>query len=111
MDRSPDDMQEEAVAEALGVEPEYLEVPPGIRKGIVLFELEDGSFGFRPMVDKMSMMDTYLLCERVQVGIKSDMVAQRILKAETEVIKTMQQAQKAEAEKPKLFLPQVGRKK
>ena len=108
--RSPDDMQEQAVAEALNVQPEEIEVPPGIRKGLLLFELENGEFGFRPLTDGTSLMDAYALCARIQAGINADLVAQRMLLAQRAVAQKAQQAQTEKAQKPKLYLPQIGGK-
>lgn len=100
------EMQEQAAAEALGVQPEIIEVPPGVRVGITLFELEDGNAGFLPVTQNTTLMDALLLCTRILTGINADLIAQRVVQSQMQQAGALaKQAQK----RPAIVIP--GRRK
>lgn len=112
MDRSPDEtpeqMQENAVAAALGVQPEVIAVPPGIRHGIMLFELENGEFGFIPMNEGTTLMVAESLCHRISLGIQAEIIANKVMEKQRTLAVNVRQAQAEQEKKPKLMLPRFG---
>jgi len=105
-DRDPQDPEAgDLLGEELGVEPEQVKLPPGIYKGITLFELEDGSFGFLPLTKNTTLMDAASLAIRIQTGIQADMVVQKLLATQ----KMMQQ--QAKPKMPGIIIPTLHRNK
>lgn len=104
-----DEDMAEIVAEEMGVESDTVELPPGVRRGITLFELEDGKFGFIPTTQDTTLMDALVLAMRVTAGIQADLTAQKVMEYEDAKLKQMQtQAlaqQKADKNRSKLVLP------
>ena len=98
-------MQEEAVAEELGVEPDTIALPPGVRIGVTVFELSNGEYGFMPTNNATTLMDVYGLLSRIQAGIEADLVSQRIMRAQREVAAN---AAKAQQQKAKIIVPQLA---
>jgi len=96
------DMQEQAVAEELGVEPEAIQLPPGVRIGVTVFELDNGEYGFMPTNKSTTLMDVYGLLARIQAGIEADLVSQRIMAAQRQVAAN---AAKAQQQKSKIVTP------
>lgn len=100
------EMQENAVAEELGVEPEVIEVPPGVRKGITMFELEDGNFGFIPVTENTTLMDAYALASRILCGINADLVSQKVVEKQAAMAGSLaRQAQQQKATRPRIMIP------
>jgi hypothetical protein len=91
-----DDKQtpEDIVAEELGVQPEEMDLPSPIRRGIHIFELEDGSFGWGPSNDKTGLLDATGLLARAKSIIAAESLKEA-LKAEA----------KAQRARPKLTIP------
>lgn len=97
--------QADAVAEEMGVEPDEMEVEPGIVRGVFVYELEDGSFGYKNMDGgKVNVGDALMLGSRLVEGARSDLAALKtiqLLKAE---------GQKAQAQQPRRVLRPMGRR-
>lgn len=111
---SPDfneaEMQEQIAAEEMGVEPETIQLPPGIRRGITLFELETGDFGFIPITEGTTIMDAYVLAQRVAAGAMSDMIADKVVRKQTEqAVQLAKNAQAQRQQRPNIVIP--GRKR
>jgi hypothetical protein len=71
----------DAVGEEMGVEPDVMEIPPGIVRGVLVFELEDGTFGYRNLngTGKLDIMDAISLGSRLVEGARADMTALKTL--------------------------------
>ena len=82
-----DDEMAQIAAEELGVAEENIELPPDVRRGITLFELENGDFGFIPTTDDTTLMDALVLAMRVQAGIQADLTAQKVMEYEDKKLK------------------------
>jgi hypothetical protein len=64
------------VGEEMGVEPDSMDIPPGIVRGVLVYELEDGSFGYRSMIgEKLDIMDAISLGSRLVEGARSELHA------------------------------------
>ena len=98
-------VQEQIVAEELGVEPEVIQLPPNVRIGVTVFELSNGEYGFMPTNNATTLMDVYGLLARIQAGIEADLVSQRIMRAQREVAAN---AAKAQQQKAKIIVPQLA---
>lgn len=84
-----------AAAEALDVRPDTMEVPPGIVRGVFVFELEDGSFGYQNMGEgPIDIMDAITLGNRLVEGARADLIVVK-LNAYIERAKQARQAQPA----------------
>lgn len=109
----PTPEQEQIIAEEVGAQPETIELPPSMVKGVTLFELADGSVGFLPTTQSTTMMDAYALCMRIALGIQIDMQAKRMLELEQAQIQRMQaeamEMQKKAQARNRLTLPGRGR--
>lgn len=70
-----------AAAIAAGVTPEEIKLPGNIARGMVLFEMEDGSFGAQPlpMSVNMSADEALSLADRYVRRTTVDMTVQRLL--------------------------------
>lgn len=64
-----------------GLQPEVLDLPAGLVSAVMLYVLEDGSFGAKPMVDGMSLDDVADLIDRASRRVTVTM-AVNTLKAE-----------------------------
>lgn len=109
----PTPEQEEIIAQEVGAEPETIDLPPNMLKGVTLFELEDGSVGFLPTTPNTTMMDAYALCMRISLGIQIDLQAKKMLELEQAQIERMQQQaqemRKQAQQRSRLTLPGRGR--
>jgi hypothetical protein len=104
--------QEEIIAEEVGAEPETIDLPPNMLKGVTLFELEDGSVGFLPTTAETTMMDAYALCMRIALGIQIDLQAKKMMEMEQQQIQRMQteamEMRKKAQQRGRLTLPGRG---
>jgi hypothetical protein len=85
---------EQAAAEEAGVQPMTIELPPQIRKGIAVYEMDDGSFAMAPLVDGTGLMDAITLATRLLEGARADLIARKTV-----------EAQQAQARAPKILVP------
>lgn len=95
-----------AAAEALGVEPDMMEVPPGIVRGVFVFELEDGSFGYQSMNEgPIDIMDAITLGNRLVEGARADLIVVKL----NAYIERAKQAKAAAQQKPtsRILTPRV----
>jgi hypothetical protein len=94
--------EEQAAAAAAEAEPMTLELPPQMVSGILVYEMEDGSWGFRPLSEGMKLLDVIGLLTKALEGARADLFASRVMQ--------MMQTQQAAADKrPRIVLP--GRKR
>lgn len=97
--------QEEAAAEELGVQPETLQLPAGIHKGMVVFEMTDGSFGFRPLNDNLSLFEAYSLVARISAGLQADITANKVIEAQKQLAIEVRKQQAEAAKAPRIAIP------
>ncbi len=71
---------EEAVAEAAGAEPETIDLPSQLARAVLIYELEDGRFGFRPIAGTMPVdMDAVMsLIDRCERRATVDLIAMQV---------------------------------
>jgi hypothetical protein len=66
----------EEIAEELDIQPDTMEIPPGIVRGVFIYELEDGTFGYKNLAGgRLDIMDAISLGSRLVEGARTDMTA------------------------------------
>ena len=61
------------------MEPDSIPVPPGIVRGVFVFELEDGTFGFRNMGEgELDIMDAIALANRLVEGARAELIVMKL---------------------------------
>lgn len=108
---TPEEMQEQAVAEELGVQGEEVEAPPQVVRGITIFELEDGQFGFQPVNEGTTLADAMSLTSRISTGILVDMVAQKVVQLQMQQSQYLAQQAQAQKNRPGIVIPGRGVKR
>ena len=97
--------QADAVADELGIEPDEIETEPGVVRGVFVYELEDGSFGYKNMDgSKPNVGDALMLGSRLVNGALADLTALKtiaLLKAE---------GQKVAQAQPRRVMRPLGRR-
>jgi len=101
--------QANAAAEEMDVQPDEIEIPPGIVRGLLIFELEDGSFGYQNLgAGQIDIMDALTLGNRLVEGARADLVCVK-LNAYAQAART--EKQRAEQPKPRIAVPRpMGRR-
>ena len=97
----------EMIAEEIGVTPDQIELPAQPVAGLMIFEMDDGTFGFRPITPTTGLLDMVGLIARAQIMIQADAYAEaQIKKIDARLAK-----ERAEARKPQLVVPTAGRRR
>jgi hypothetical protein len=101
--------QANAAAEEMGVEADEIEIPPGIVRGLLIFELEDGSFGYQNLGGgQIDIMDALTLGNRLVEGARADLVC---VKLNAYAQAARQEKQREAQPKPRIAVPRpMGRR-
>ncbi len=108
-DAMTDDEMAKIAAEELNIEEENIELPPNVRRGITLFELENGDFGFIPTTEDTTLMDALVLAMRVQAGIQADLTAQKVMEYEDKKLAELRTEAAAAQKKARTGIISPGR--
>lgn len=66
----------EEIAEELDIQPDVMPIPAGIVRGVLIYELEDGTFGYKNLAGgRLEIMDAISLGSRLVEGARTDMTA------------------------------------
>ena len=97
----------EMIGEEMGVEPESIQVPPGVLRGVLVYELENGAFGYRNLSggsSKLDISDAISLGQRLVAGATADLISIR-------VVEMLQRSQRPAEPKSGLVVPRsMGRR-
>jgi hypothetical protein len=99
----PTPEQEQIIAEEVGAEPETFQLPPYLRRGIMVFELEDGSVGHFAITADTTVMDGYGLLSRILAGMQVDLTAAKVMELEDDKINGMRAAAQKAAQRARLM--------
>src|SRR5262245_34968306 len=78
---TPEPEIENVVADEIGVAPETVDLPTQIKYGVVVYQLENGSFGFDPMNDETTLDDVLTLVNRVKLRIEGQTYTVQFMEA------------------------------
>ncbi len=83
------------VAAAMGVQGEKVDLPPQLVRGVLIYELEDGSFGSQPVGGMETLDDALSLAERFVRRAQAQFIAGEVRKEITRVTAQRQQVRRA----------------